>query len=124
MEVRHPVHPQHMILIDTTELREHFLITELFTPDESKLVYCFYDRFIVGGVCPRHPVTLDIDRKIIGADFFLARRELGIINIGGAGQVIADGAEFPLGRDEGLYVSMGTRNLEFRSGDADRPACV
>jgi 4-deoxy-L-threo-5-hexosulose-uronate ketol-isomerase len=111
-----------MIMFDTAELREHFLVTELFTPDEPRLVYCFYDRLIIGGVCPREPVTLDIDRSVIGADFLLQRRELGIINIGGPGKVIADGADYGLAKGEGLYVSMGTRNLEFRSDDSADPA--
>ena len=122
MEVRHPIHPEHMIMFDTSELREHFLVPELFCPDEAKLVYCFYDRLIVGGVCPVKPVTLDIDPKVIGAKFLLERRELGIINIGGEGLVLADGKEFRLENGEGLYVSMGTSSLEFRSVDAAKPA--
>jgi 4-deoxy-L-threo-5-hexosulose-uronate ketol-isomerase len=122
MEVRHPIHPEHMIMFDTSELREHFLVSELFTPGEPKLVYCFYDRLIVGGVCPIEPVTLAIDPKIIGAAFLLERRELGIINIGGDGLVVADGVEFSLANGEGLYVSMGTRSLEFRSADSTNPA--
>lgn len=122
MEVRHPVHPEHMIMFDTDELREHFLITDLFTPGEPKLVYCFYDRLIVGGVCPLKPVILEVDPKVIGASFLLERRELGLINIGGSGRVVADGVEFDLANSEGLYVSMGTRVLEFCSHDSTSPA--
>jgi len=104
MEVRHPVHPEHMLMFDTDEMRHHFLVQGLFVPSQSKLVYCFYDRLIVGGVCPVGPVTLAVDPKIIGAEFLLERRELGIINIGESGRVVADGTRFDLGRGEGLYV--------------------
>jgi 4-deoxy-L-threo-5-hexosulose-uronate ketol-isomerase len=122
MEVRQPVHPDHMIMFDTAELREHFLITDLFVPDEAKLVYCFYDRLIIGGVRPVKPVTLDIDRQVIGADFLLQRRELGVINIGGAGTVSADGTDYALSSGEGLYIGMGTRVLTFKSADPAKPA--
>jgi 4-deoxy-L-threo-5-hexosulose-uronate ketol-isomerase len=122
MEVRHPIHPEHMIMFDTSELREHFHISELFIPDEPKLVYSFYDRLIVGGVCPVKPIILDIDPKVIGAKFLLERRELGIINIGGDGLVKADEVEYSLANGEGLYVSMGTSTLEFRSVDTAKPA--
>ncbi|MBE0584195.1 MAG: 5-dehydro-4-deoxy-D-glucuronate isomerase, partial [Desulfofustis sp.] len=122
MEVRHPVHPEHMMLFDTTDLREHFLIEELFVPDQAKFVYCFYDRLIVGGVCPVAAVRLEIDKKIIGAEFLLQRRELGVINVGGSGSVIADGTEFKLAAREGLYIGMGTKDLEFRSDDPEKPA--
>ena len=122
MEVRHPVHPEHMMMFDTEELRRHFLVEGLFVPGEAKLVYCFYDRLIVGSVCPLEPLRLAVDQKIIGAEFLLERRELGIINIGGSGVVRADGQEFPLGKGEGLYVAMGTRDLEFVSDDGGQPA--
>jgi len=122
MEVRQPVHPDHMIMFDTSELRDHFLITDLFQTDQAKLVYCFYDRLIVGGLLPYQPVTLDIDRKVIGADFLLERRELGVINIGGTGAVTADETEYKLAGSEGLYVGMGTKVLTFKSADPTKPA--
>ena len=122
MEVRHPVHPEHMMMFDTEELRQHFLVEGLFVPDEPKLVYCFYDRLIVGGVCPVKPLSLSVDPKVIGAEFLLERRELGIINIGGKGRVVADGASFDLDCSEGLYVAMGTRDLQFTSLDPAEPA--
>jgi 4-deoxy-L-threo-5-hexosulose-uronate ketol-isomerase len=122
MEVRHPVHPEHMLMFDTEEMRHHFLVQGLFVPSQSKLVYCFYDRLIVGGVCPVGPVTLAVDPKIIGAEFLLERRELGIINIGESGRVVADGTSFDLARGEGLYVGLGTRDLRFESFDPARPA--
>ena len=122
MEVRHPVHPEHMMMFDTEELRQHFLVEGLFTPGKPRLVYCFYDRLIVGGVSPLGPVSLDVDPKVIGAEFLLQRRELGIINIGGPGRVLAGDATFDLVSNEGLYVAMGTRELQFTSIDPARPA--
>lgn len=122
MEVRHPVHPEHMMMFDTEELRRHFLVEGLFVPDEPKLVYCFYDRLIVGGVCPVKPLTLAVDPKVIGAEFLLERRELGVINIGDSGRVVADGSTFEIGRNEGLYIGLGTRDLRFESIDPAKPA--
>lgn len=122
MEVRHPVHPEHMLMFDTEELRRHFLVEGLFVRDESKLVYCFYDRLIVGGICPVKPLTLAVDPKVIGAEFLLERRELGVINIGDSGLVVADGTTFELGRGEGLYIGLGTKDLRFESLDPAKPA--
>lgn len=122
MEIRHPVHPDHMLMFNTEELREHFLVQGLFVPDQPKLVYCFYDRLIVGGVCPQETVSLTVDPKVIGADFLLERREMGVINIGGSGHVVADGNRYGLETNEGLYVAMGTRDLQFASTDPKNPA--
>lgn len=122
MEVRHPVHPEHMMMFDTEELRNHFLVEGLFVPSQSKLVYCFYDRLIVGGVCPVGPLSLVVDPKIIGAEFLLERRELGVINIGGPGRVVADSVSYDLASCEGLYVGLGTKDLRFESLDPDKPA--
>ena len=122
MEVRHPIDAEHMLVFDTQELREHFLVTELFFPDQAKLVYSFYDRLIVGGICPVSPVFLDVDPGVIGASFLLERRELGLINVGGSGMVLADGQEFLLDNSDGLYIGLGTKTLEFRSIDPAHPA--
>ena len=122
MEIRDAVHPEHAVLFDTEELREQFLIHELFKPDQFKLVYSYFDRLIVGGVCPIKPVTIDIDEKIIGAPFLLARRELGLINIGGPGTVEIDVEKVTLAFKDGLYVGMGTKELVFSSVDQENPA--
>ena len=123
MEIRHPVHPDHFLLFNTEEMRDNFLVTDLFVPDRPTLVYSFFDRLIVGGICPISPVSLDIDPEIIGSPFLLKRRELGLINVGGEGTVKADGAEFKIPSRDGLYLGMGTESLEFGSVDAARPAC-
>ena len=122
MEIRNAVHPEQAELFDTEELREHFLIQDLFNPDQFKLIYSYFDRLIVGGVCPVNPVRIDIDEKIIGAPHLLTRRELGLINIGGPGTVDIDGQKVSLAFKDGLYVGMGAKELVFSSAAPDNPA--
>jgi 4-deoxy-L-threo-5-hexosulose-uronate ketol-isomerase len=122
MEIRNAVHPEHAVQFDTAQLREQFLIQNLFTPDEVKLVYSYFDRLIVGGVCPVKPLTLEVDEKIIGTPHLLDRREIGVINVGAAGAVTIDGKKYDLSPKDGLYIGMGAENLEFSSADKSRPA--
>lgn len=122
MEVRQAIHPEHAALLDTDELREHFLIEDLFTGDLPKLVYTFYDRLIVGGVKPSGPVGLDVDPAVIGAEYMLERREMGVINVGGPGSVTVEGAKTELASRDGLYIGMGNRDIIFASDDAANPA--
>jgi 4-deoxy-L-threo-5-hexosulose-uronate ketol-isomerase len=122
MEIRNAVHPEHAVTFNTDQMREQFLIQELFKPDRIKLIYSYFDRLIVGGVCPMGPLMIDIDEKIIGAPYLLNRRELGLINIGGAGSVSIDGEEVALEFKDGLYICMGARELVFSSTDQDNPA--
>ncbi len=121
MEIRNGVHPKDFKTYTTRQIRDEFLVRDLFTPDAIKLVYTHIDRMIIGGACPATPLTLTAGKQI-GADFFLARRELGVINIGPAGVVTVDGAQHPLGRNEGLYVGMGAREVLFASADPQNPA--
>ena len=122
MEIRNAVHPEHAVLFDTAELREQFLIQDLFKQDEAKLVYSYFDRLIVGGVCPANPLKLAVDEKIIGAPYLLERRELGVINVGAAGAVTVDGKTYDMSPKDGLYIGMGAENLEFSSADKNNPA--
>ncbi len=122
MEIRNAVHPEHAALFDTDELREQFLIQELFKPDRFKLIYSYFDRLIVGGVCPLSPVTIDVDEKIIGAPYLLDRREMGLFNIGGPGTVTIDGENVSLNFRDGLYIGMGAKDLVFSSSDQNNPA--
>jgi 4-deoxy-L-threo-5-hexosulose-uronate ketol-isomerase len=122
MEIRHPVHPDHFLLFDTEDMRDNFLVTDLFIPDRPTLVYSFFDRLIIGGICPLTPLSLDIDPAIIGASFLLERRELGLINVGGDGIVRAGGVEFKIPNLDGLYLGMGVESIEFSSADSAAPA--
>ena len=121
MEVRHAVHPDHAAAMDTDELREHFLIQSLFA-DEPVMVYSFYDRLIVAGVKPTAPTSLSADPKVIGAEYLLERREMGVINIGGPGKVSVDGEAFAMAPRDGLFIGMGKRDIVFESDDAAKPA--
>ncbi|MFO1252022.1 MAG: 5-dehydro-4-deoxy-D-glucuronate isomerase [Inhella sp.] len=124
MEIRQPIHSEHARSLDTAGLRRHFLVETLFQPDQATLTYSQIDRIIVGGI---QPVTKAVAfaaelGKHTGTDFFLQRRELGLINIGGAARVTVDGAVFEIGAREALYVGQGARELAFESVDAANPA--
>ena len=122
METRNAVHPEHAVLFDTAEMREQFLSQTLFNPDEVRLVYSFYDRLIVGGICPVNPQKLAVDEKVLGASYLLERRELGVINVGAPGIVTVDGDTHDLSFKDGLYIGMGAEKLEFSSVDNKNPA--
>jgi 4-deoxy-L-threo-5-hexosulose-uronate ketol-isomerase len=123
MEIRHAVHPEQAKTFDTGQLRDNFLIRDLFTPGEIRLVYSYYDRLIVGGVQPAvPPVKLEVEEAVIGSKTLLERREMGIINVGSAGAVVADGGEYILGNKDALYIGMGTRELSFVTANRDQPA--
>jgi 4-deoxy-L-threo-5-hexosulose-uronate ketol-isomerase len=96
----------------------------MFKADEATLTYSQIDRIIVGGIMPvTKPVTFAAELgKYTGTDFFLQRRELGLINIGGAARVTVDGQVFEVGSREALYVGQGAKALEFASVDAAAPA--
>lgn len=119
MEIRNAIHPEHAVVFDTEELRENFLIQNLFAPDRFKLVYSYFDRLIVGGVCPLDPIKMAVDEKIIGGPYLLERREMGIINVGGQGSVSVDGTAYDLAPKDGLYVGMGAKDLKFSSTGKD-----
>ncbi|WMI65342.1 5-dehydro-4-deoxy-D-glucuronate isomerase [Aestuariibaculum sp. YM273] len=121
-ESRYASSPQGVKGYDTTQLRNEFLIENLFEADKLNLVYSHYDRFITGGVLPvSKSVSLDaIDP--LKAEFFLQRRELGIINIGQAGTVTVDGTVYELNHKEALYVGQGNKEVVFASTSADSPA--
>lgn len=122
MEIRHATHPVHAAVMDTAELREHFLVQDLFVKDALRMVYSYNDRLIVGGCMPGGQVELKVDSAIIGAEYLLERREMGVINVGGKGVVTVDGAEFSVEHKDGLYIGMGSRDVVFASADPENPA--
>lgn len=121
-EVRYAASPREVKKMDTTELRDEFLVQDLLVADKVKLVYSHYDRFIVGGAVPvAGPIALEtIDP--LKASFFLERRELGTINVGGSGTVTVDGEVFALDFKEALYIGQGAKEVVFTSDDASNPA--
>lgn len=124
MDIRQPIHSEHAKTLDTAGLRRHFLIEKLFQADQATLTYSQIDRIIVGGI---HPVSQAVRfaadlGKHTGTSFFLERRELGIINIGGAAVVVADGKSYEVGPREALYIGQGAKDLSFASVDGGQPA--
>jgi 4-deoxy-L-threo-5-hexosulose-uronate ketol-isomerase len=122
MDVRHALHPDQARQLDTEGLRSHFLIQRLFEPGRLNLVYSYYDRLIVGGAVPEKPLELKVDKSVIGGDYLLERRELGVINIGSPGTVSVDGRDFRLEPRDGLYVGIGARAVILASDDGGKPA--
>lgn len=121
-EARFAVSPREAQQMNTQELRNNFLIETVFRADEIKLTLSHYDRFIIGGVMPvtkKIELTNPSDLK---AQYFLERRELGIINIGGKGIVLVDGVRFEIDFKEALYIGKGTKDVVFESVDSNNPA--
>ncbi len=124
MHIRQPVHSEHARTLDTDGLRRHFLVQELFVADQATLTYSQIDRIIVGGIMPVAETVRFAPElgKHTGTDFFLQRRELGLINIGGAAVVTADDQSYEVGAREALYIGQGAKDLSFRSVDPAQPA--
>lgn len=121
-ETRYATGPAAVQRWNTAESRNELLIEKLFEKDEVKLVYSHYDRFITGGIMPvTKAVRLEAPDQL-KAVYFLERRELGIINVGGAGTVTIDGEAFEIGYKEALYIGRGKQVLLFSSRDAAAPA--
>jgi 4-deoxy-L-threo-5-hexosulose-uronate ketol-isomerase len=122
MQIRFANSPEETRAMSTEALRNHYLIGGLFTANQINLTYSHYDRMIVGGAYP-------VDQKItlqnpaeLRANFFLERREMGIINVGGAGEVIADGVSYAINKMDCIYVGRGTKVVSFVSTDKSNPA--
>ena len=121
-EVRYAVGQREMNQMGTEAIRSDFLIEDVFGSDEVKLVYSHFDRYITGGVIPvKGKVFLDMIDSL-KSEFFLERRELGIINVGGKGTVMADGQSYSLDYKEALYLGKGTKEVYFSSDTAHKPA--
>ena len=115
-------HPEDAKHYDTETIRARFMMPEVMVADEIRLTYSLYDRFIFGGAFPatKELVLETIDP--LKANYFLERRELGVINIGGPGVVCVNGKEYELRFKEALYVGRGNEKVSFRSKDASNPA--
>ncbi len=122
LDTRYANHPDDSRYYDTEALRENYLIEKVFVPDEISLTYSHQDRIIAGGAMPVNGPLVLGTMKELATDYFLERREMGIINIGGAGNVRLDGKDYPLNHKEGLYIGMGTKEIIFSSDDAAAPA--
>lgn len=122
MEIRYASSNKDAKFYDTQRLREEYLIENLFIDNEATLIYSHFDRIIVGGIKPIDSEIFLSASKKLGVNYFLERRELGIINIGAPGIVIIDGEEYILNNKDGLYVGMGKEKISFKSLNSDSPA--
>ncbi len=122
MEVRTAASPKDVKHYTTQRLREEFLIPQLFIADEIKLVYSHIDRIITGGAMPVEGALKLTAGEELRAEYFLERRELGVINIGGAGTICVDGREYAVSHKEGMYIGKGSKEISFASADANAPA--
>tara|TARA_R110000868_G_scaffold107780_2_gene294781 strand:+ start:50694 stop:51530 length:837 start_codon:yes stop_codon:yes gene_type:complete len=119
--VRYASNPKTVQQYDTKQLRDEFLIENLMKVGELSFTYSHYDRYITGSAVPLKPLKLETIEPL-KAKYFLERRELGIINVGGNGSIIADGVEFDLGFKDALYLGKGTKEVIFKSNDSNNPA--
>lgn len=122
MELRTAVSPKDVKFYTTQRLREEFLIQELFMPDEIKLVYSHVDRIITGAATPASKTLVLTAGDELRAEYFLQRREMGVINVGGAGVITIDGKQYELAYKDGMYIGMGARDISFSSKDGSNPA--
>jgi 4-deoxy-L-threo-5-hexosulose-uronate ketol-isomerase len=110
-------------LMNTEELRETFLLEGMFEPGEIEFAYVDLDRTVIGSAVPvGEPLTLETEPEL-RSEYFLERRELGVLNVGGTGSVIADGKSFEMKKLDCLYVGRGTKSVTFSSKSEENPAC-
>ncbi len=122
MQIRFHNSPAETAFMNAAALRSNFLVDQLMQPGNIKLVYSHYDRMIIGTVVPtEQPIVLHNEVEL-KANYFLERRELGIINIGGKGTVLADNIAFELDQLDCLYLGKGTEVVLFSSEDPLNPA--
>lgn len=122
MELRTASSPRDVKHYTTERLREEFLIKNVFVPDEIKLVYSHIDRIITGSATPVDQELELLAGAKLRAAYFLERREMGVINIGGAGQICVDGKKYEVAPRNGMYIGKGAAKVTFASADSRNPA--
>jgi 4-deoxy-L-threo-5-hexosulose-uronate ketol-isomerase len=122
LKVIHSVHPDDFKTCQTALIRERFLIDDLVESDKINCVYTHYDRMIVGAASPvNKPLELKTYPNL-RSKYFLERREIGIINIAGNGEVTADGQTYAVNKLDCIYIGKGTEYVTFSSKDPENPA--
>lgn len=122
MEQRYGAGPDQINGMNTTQLRENFMVERLFTPGQISFAYTHFDRMVVGGAVPTEKALSFGDGKDVGTNLFFDAREMGIANLGGAGWVEVDGMRYDLGNRDVLYVGRGVEVVTMGSIDAKSPA--
>lgn len=122
MKILYAHHPEDVKTYTTEKLREEFLMETVFAAEEITLTYSHVDRIIYGGAMPvEKALSLDAGKEL-AAKYFLERRELGVINVGGDGTITCDGEVHEIREKEGIYIGRGTKEVVFASKDPSRPA--
>lgn len=122
LETRYTHSPEDIRHYSTEQLRREFLVETIFVPGEVKLTYTHNDRMIFGGVMPKNEaLSIELSSEL-GVSYFLERRELGVINIGGPGSIIIEGTEEQMNKQDGYYIGKETKELAFKSDNPDHPA--
>ena len=122
MEIRFGNSPSETKQMDTTQLRENFLVKNVMLPDMVNYTYSHYDRAIIGGAMPVKKTLHLRNEEELKAEFFLERREIGIINVGGDGKIEVDGTTYSLQKLDCLYLGKGTKEVYFSSLEPSKPA--
>lgn len=122
MKILYAHHPEDVKTYTTEKLREEFLMETVFRSDEITLTYSHVDRIIYGGAMPvEKALSLDAGKEL-AAKYFLERRELGVINVGGDGTITCDGEVHEIRAKEGFYIGRGTKEVVFASNNPSQPA--
>jgi 4-deoxy-L-threo-5-hexosulose-uronate ketol-isomerase len=121
-EERYNYHPEDFKSYDTKRIRSEFLVEKIMDPGNIRLVYSHIERYITGGAVPLGNDLVLETVDALKSDYFLERRELGIINVGGTGSVVVDGLEYELGYKEAMYIGRGKKQIVFRSQSKTLPA--
>jgi len=123
MNTRYSINPATYSHLNTDELRQTFLIEDMFQPDSIPLTYWESDRTIIGSAVPtKRPLQLTASEKEMAAKTFCERREVGVINLGGSGYILVDGTSYPMPRLDALYIGRGAEEIFFHSEDPAQPA--
>jgi 4-deoxy-L-threo-5-hexosulose-uronate ketol-isomerase len=122
MTERYTCSPFEVKGMDTQQLRTAFTVSDLMAPGKQTFVYSHYDRMIIGGIVPSSsPISIS-NFPQLKSDYFLQRREMGIINIGGTGTIITNKQEFKVDKLDCVYACRGTESIRFTSNNANDPA--
>jgi len=122
LKVIHSVHPEDFKSYQTAQIRDRFLLDNIVEQGKINLVYTHYDRMIVGGASPLNESLTLANYPNLRAEYFLERREIGIINVGGDGAIEADGNVYNVNKLDCLYIGKGTRSVKFTSKSSASPA--
>lgn len=121
-ETRYAVGPNEAKNFDTEQLRDAFVADKLFEDNKINLLYTHYDRYIVGAAVPRSEILVLDSIDPLKSETFLARRELGVVNVGQVGVVSVDGTDYSIAHKEAIYIGAGVQEVKFSSVSADTPA--